>query len=672
MKIMFKLISLLLISLVHKSSSSSMMDFKVVYSDDIFSFDFNNITLNTEEEKQKQVINIYISEKQIKDSLICYILVRNNATIHQLTNYTHLFQLDYIGLITNYDSIHLYSIKLIHQIDYEQQFMYELQIIANNSIIIHVNDTNDNSPIFEQTHYTFNITENNQVPACFGFIKATDADSTELNGPISYKLVDSTLIGFNSTSNETMLGNNLFYLNNQSQLCTQLELDREKYSKYTIEAIAYDSTSSNQTSCLIQINVVDLNDNPPRFYTHETNLFYLKENSAENTFIAWLNAYDLDETNEIEYRIEANSSLLLFNIDSKGVLRTSKNLTNETTESYSLDIIAHDKSLETKLHIHIKLISQEQYEKQLKLECYPNRSLFLIRTDLIHNYYNRSIVKLNTNSSNELKFQLVPIISNNCTHNDVLKWFNLSQNGELFIKKQVEKAVKNQMCLLKIKATDLSHPIQLSNQIEFTFIFTDHPLMLNANKSKLEQNHYNHDLYLVVVYFVILIILFFVLISLICFNYYNNKSKNKPETSSNNRLVKLNMKKLFKWFDTSTNCNESSISNEVSNNECQVNVKANDDGADDLPKIYKITNKVIIKYENNNEQKLNNISSFSSFSSTTTMNSSRSKKSIVEEQLEKFEKIYYDNKKYLDSNLSILLFDNYKNNNNNNKQELII
>ena len=82
MKIMFKLISLLLISLVHKSSSSSMMDFKVVYSDDIFSFDFNNITLNTEEEKQKQVINIYISEKQIKDSLICYILVRNNATIN--------------------------------------------------------------------------------------------------------------------------------------------------------------------------------------------------------------------------------------------------------------------------------------------------------------------------------------------------------------------------------------------------------------------------------------------------------------------------------------------------------------------------------------------------------------------------------------------------------------
>jgi hypothetical protein len=108
-----------------------------------------------------------------------------------------------------------------------------------------------------------------------------------------------------------------------------------------------------------------------------------------------------------------------------------------------LDIRAKDKgepiSLETKINITIKLISEEQYKKQLRIDVYPNRSLFYIRTDLLNannnNNNNRSILKLNANtndSNNDSNFiyQLIPLINNNCSHN---KKNTLSRKSKIYI-----------------------------------------------------------------------------------------------------------------------------------------------------------------------------------------------------------------------------------------------
>jgi hypothetical protein len=693
---MFKFLSILLLLLLifNNECSSSMIDFTIIYSEDIFTYDFNNISFFI---NQSEGIT-YISESQIKDSLICYIIIKNynnnNKTIIELNNYTNIFQLEYNGLI--HESFQLYSIKLIQQLDYEQTQKYELYLINNNNIIykliVKVNDTNDNSPIFEQNIYYFNITENNKAHTCFGTIKANDLDSFESNnGVVRYKLLQNTLIGYKNTIpwNETIIqeeedddddnNNNstiIFYLNNNGHLCTQFELDREQYYKYTIEAIAFDlgdEPMSNQTMVLIHINVLDLNDNEPIFYHKLTkNEFYLKENSPQNTFIAWFKAYDLDDigkNSEIEYKIMNNDNNESFNIDSKGVLTTNANLTSNTS-LYSLDIRAKDKgepnSLETKINITIKLITEEQYKKQLRIDVYPNRSLFYIRTDLLNaNINNRSILKLNAStndSNNNFVYQLIPLITNNCSHNDVLKLFNLTKKGELFLNNK--SRIRNQICLLKIKVTDLSHPIQLSNQIEFTFIFTDlHSLLtINSTRNKLDSN--NNNYYLIIIYFVLLLLFLIVLILLsaavaaIIYNYYDDN--NRKIKSENNRIVKINMKKLFKWFDT-TNCNNSNNTNSINQ---AINSNEDDDDDDEFNLNNNETNKNLPKICN-----INNISSFSSFASKNS-----SKKSIVEEQLEKFEKIYYDNKKYLDSNLSNLLFNNNNNNLNNNekKKELII
>lgn len=70
--------------------------------------------------------------------------------------------------------------------------------------------------------------------------------------------------------------------------------------------------------------------------------------------------------------------------------------------------------------------------------------------------------------------------------------------------------------------------------------------------------------------------------------------------------------------------------------------------------VYKISNQIIIDYDNCN--RIDNNCSFSSFSTSTSASSSVSRKT-PEEQLERFEQLYYDNKKYLDTNLSQFLFD---------------
>ena len=47
------------------------------------------------------------------------------------------------------------------------------------TVVIHVNDTNDNRPVFMDYSYSFLIRENAGVGAIVGLVKAADADKVE-------------------------------------------------------------------------------------------------------------------------------------------------------------------------------------------------------------------------------------------------------------------------------------------------------------------------------------------------------------------------------------------------------------------------------------------------------------------------------------------------------------
>lgn len=85
-------------------------------------------------------------------------------------------------------------------IDYERKNRYDLTVTARDTdgtgqtvtsnLVIHINDVNDNKPLFATKNYISYIEELKTVPNPNVLVIATDPDT--VGGPISYSLLDST------------------------------------------------------------------------------------------------------------------------------------------------------------------------------------------------------------------------------------------------------------------------------------------------------------------------------------------------------------------------------------------------------------------------------------------------------------------------------------------------
>lgn len=129
---------------------------------------------------------------------------------------------------------------------------------------------------------------------------------------------------------------------NTGELIVHSSLDRELYFKYRFEVCARDQGRRvqlrSQPCARIEVTLLDLNDNRPQFYlfygdtdvevsNHRPLDFYLEENCTENTFIAWLKAFDNDagENATIVYSLNS-SSPVPFWIDPHGIVRNTKRI----------------------------------------------------------------------------------------------------------------------------------------------------------------------------------------------------------------------------------------------------------------------------------------------------------------------------------------------------------
>lgn len=85
-------------------------------------------------------------------------------------------------------------------IDYERKNRYDLTVTARDTdgtgqtvtsnLVIHINDVNDNKPLFATKNYISYIEELKTVPNPNVLVIATDPDT--VGGPISYSLLDQT------------------------------------------------------------------------------------------------------------------------------------------------------------------------------------------------------------------------------------------------------------------------------------------------------------------------------------------------------------------------------------------------------------------------------------------------------------------------------------------------
>ncbi|KAM4036091.1 protocadherin gamma-B4-like isoform 46-T46 [Anomaloglossus baeobatrachus] len=237
------------------------------------------------------------------------------------------------------------SIILIGNIDYELMDRYELTVEAKDGgnlaahckVYIDVTDINDNAPEITVTSLLTTIPEDSPPGTIITLINVHDKDSKE-NGEVTCEIPENLPFQLILTSG------------NYYKLVTTTLVDRENISHYNITITAMDNGSPQlSTNKTIQLNISDVNDNPPAF-EKKNYVVYIQENNLQGTSIHNIYASD-DDINE---NARVTYSVLSKNIDDipvssyisinsvSGVLYAQRSFDYEQLREFQFQVMAKD------------------------------------------------------------------------------------------------------------------------------------------------------------------------------------------------------------------------------------------------------------------------------------------------------------------------------------------
>ncbi|KAG8182639.1 hypothetical protein JTE90_018475 [Oedothorax gibbosus] len=251
-------------------------------------------------------------------------------------------------------------------LDRESISTYELLIEARDSdtpplasavrLEIVVSDINDNVPVFKNLFYNASVKEELEPPLFVIQVEATDAD-WGTNAVVEYHFLDA-----NDKDNPFTLDSKT------GEIFTTEVLDRETKDSYVVVVTAVDhGTPQKTSSATVFINVLDKNDNPPRF----TRLFSanVTENAQIGSFVIQVTSSDRDINGQ------ANASYSFtenvggkFAIDPvSGKVTVAGSIDRELEDEYLLKVAAVDGSwrAETPLTVTIEDVNDNAPEFDL-------------------------------------------------------------------------------------------------------------------------------------------------------------------------------------------------------------------------------------------------------------------------------------------------------------------
>ena len=237
------------------------------YNDEFPTFDSNGLYVATASENTMIGMSILQVKAVDRDSLpnaeITYYLDRNDSD---------LFMIDQMG-----------NISLNGTLDFETMSGYEFVIYAEDSgspsllgtavVRLHIENINDNPPIFRQTLYSTSIQSMDSAGPIDLFVSATDPDKPE---GIIYGVVQG-------------IGSNDFMISENGQI--HLVPTNPTLPEYMLNISAFDGVFYGYA--MLHISIVGLNTDPPRFNATSYTASVL-ENSSAGVFIAQLLATDVD------------------------------------------------------------------------------------------------------------------------------------------------------------------------------------------------------------------------------------------------------------------------------------------------------------------------------------------------------------------------------------------
>ncbi|OCT87897.1 hypothetical protein XELAEV_18021600mg [Xenopus laevis] len=182
-------------------------------------------------------------------------------------------------------------LRVIGEIDFEKKSLYEIEIEAidkghnamseNCKVLVNILDVNDNPPQMTVTSLNVPVPEDSPRGTVIAVISVHDLDSGE-NGKVTCYISKNIPFKISPTLRE-------YY-----SLTVDGPLDHERTSEYHLDITASDEGSpSLSITKSIQIQISDINDNPPSFQQTSENI-YIKENNPPGSHIYTISAFDSD------------------------------------------------------------------------------------------------------------------------------------------------------------------------------------------------------------------------------------------------------------------------------------------------------------------------------------------------------------------------------------------
>ncbi|MFT7796094.1 protocadherin alpha-C2-like isoform X1 [Arapaima gigas] len=219
------------------------------------------------------------------------------------------------------------EIRVRSHVDYEDTNSYEMYIQAMDKgpsavavhckVVVEVVDVNDNVPEIVLSSLSSPVREDARADTVVALISVTDRDSGP-NKQVSLEIPPDLPFKIKSFRN--------YYT-----LVTSAFLDRETVPAYNVTLSATDGgTPPLSSQKTIQVDVADVNDNPPRF-EQTSYTVYVKENNAPGALLCTVRAQDAD-VNE-----NARITYTVLNDNNHGIPITSYvSIKSDTGEAYAL------------------------------------------------------------------------------------------------------------------------------------------------------------------------------------------------------------------------------------------------------------------------------------------------------------------------------------------------
>ena len=206
-------------------------------------------------------------------------------------------------------------------------------------------DINDNSPVFDQPHYTFSVLENQDISTSIGRVGATDPDYIE-NGTLIYSIEDEAQFNINHLTGD---------------LSTAARFNREVRETYNITVRARDNgTPPRQAQPItVTITILDENDNDPKFTTEIR--FTIDTSFRLGDEVGTVTATDEDKApnNIVIYQLESPSSIFTIPNSSVGLITLLRALNVEDEGPHQLNISAFNPGRESEKDVITIFITVE-------------------------------------------------------------------------------------------------------------------------------------------------------------------------------------------------------------------------------------------------------------------------------------------------------------------------